>query len=77
MFIRNLIQKIFCEVNPKGNFKNILSNIRKDILAGITVGIIALPLALAFGEMSLLGRDWYMGCNNWGSNWWNIWRLYY
>ena len=57
MFIRNLIQKIFCEVNPKGNFKNILSNIRKDILAGITVGIIALPLALAFGEMSLLGPE--------------------
>ena len=39
------------------NFKNILSNIRKDILAGITVGIIALPLALAFGEMSLLGPE--------------------
>ena len=57
MFIRNLIQKILYEVNPKGNFKNILSNIRKDILAGITVGIIALPLALAFGEMSLLGPD--------------------
>ena len=57
MFIRNLIQKILCEVNPKGNFKNILNNIRKDILAGITVGIIALPLAIAFGEMSLLGPE--------------------
>ena len=57
MFIRNLIQKILCEVNPKGNFKNILNNIRKDILAGITVGIIALPLSIAFGEMSLLGPE--------------------
>ena len=57
MFIRNLIQKILCEVNPKSNFKNILNNIRKDILAGITVGIIALPLAIAFGEMSLLGPE--------------------
>ena len=52
MFLRNIIQKILWDVNPKGNFKNILSNIRKDILAGITVGIIALPLALAFGELA-------------------------
>jgi SulP family sulfate permease len=30
-------------------------NIKGDIVAGITVGIIALPLALAFGEISQLG----------------------
>ena len=31
------------------------TNIRDDIIAGITVAIIALPLALAFGEISQLG----------------------
>ena len=41
--------KILRDINPRSNFENILSNFRHDILAGITVGIIALPLALAFG----------------------------
>ena len=57
MFIKNLIKKILRDINPRSNFENILSNFRHDILAGITVGIIALPLALAFGEMSLLGPE--------------------
>ena len=57
MFIKNLIKKILRDINPRSNFENILSNFRRDILAGLTVGIIALPLALAFGEMSLLGPE--------------------
>ncbi len=43
------------EISPWNNIKTLHTNIRADILAGITVAIIALPLALAFGEMSQLG----------------------
>lgn len=43
------------EISPLENIKSLHTNIRGDILAGITVAIIALPLALAFGEMSQLG----------------------
>ena len=43
------------EINPWQNIKILHTNIKDDILAGITVGIIALPLALAFGEISRLG----------------------
>ena len=43
------------EINPSKNFKSLHTNIRGDVLAGITVAIIALPMALAFGEMSGLG----------------------
>ncbi len=43
------------EINPWQNIKTMHTNISGDILAGITVAIIALPLALAFGEMSQLG----------------------
>ena len=43
------------EISPWQNVKLLHTNIRGDILAGITVAIIALPLALAFGEMSQLG----------------------
>ena len=50
-FITNTLQ----EINPWENIKVIHTNIRNDILAGITVAIIALPLALAFGEISKLG----------------------
>jgi len=49
------IKKIFKEVNPYQNIKILHTNISGDILAGITVAIIALPLALAFGEISQLG----------------------
>ena len=50
-FIINILK----EINPWQNIKTLHTNIRGDILAGITVGIIALPLALAFGEISQLG----------------------
>ncbi len=43
------------QVNPRENFKGIFSNWRKDLLAGVTVAFIALPLALAFGVGSGLG----------------------
>lgn len=43
------------EINPWHNIKTLHTNVRGDVLAGITVAIIALPLALAFGEMSQLG----------------------
>ena len=49
------IKNIFAEINPWQNIKTLHVNIRGDILAGITVAIIALPLALAFGEISKLG----------------------
>jgi len=32
--------------------KNLLSNFRGDLFGGITAGIVALPLALAFGVQS-------------------------
>ena len=43
------------EINPRPNLVSLGSNVKNDLLAGITVGIIALPLALAFGEISQLG----------------------
>jgi len=43
------------EINPWKNIKVLNANVKNDILAGITVGVIALPLALAFGEISQLG----------------------
>ena len=49
------IKSTLKEINPWPNIKILHTNIRADILAGITVGIIALPLALAFGEISQLG----------------------
>ncbi len=49
------IKSTLKEINPWSNIKILHTNIRADILAGITVGIIALPLALAFGEISQLG----------------------
>ena len=42
-------------INPSINFKNIHTNLRNDIISGMTVAIIALPLSLAFGEISNLG----------------------
>ena len=45
----------FLEINPWENIKTLHTNVRGDILSGITVAIIALPLALAFGEISQLG----------------------
>ena len=43
------------EISPRRNINSLDKNIRGDILSGITVAIIALPLALAFGEISQLG----------------------
>ncbi len=43
------------EINPWENVRTFNTNIRGDLLSGITVAVIALPLALAFGEISQLG----------------------
>ena len=50
-FIKSRIK----EINPWINIKSLSTNLRGDIISGITVAIIALPLALAFGEISKLG----------------------
>ena len=47
----NTIAQLF---NPIDNIKSI-KNVKEDIFSGITVAVIALPLALAFGEISGLG----------------------
>tara|TARA_B100001142_G_scaffold167168_1_gene167066 strand:- start:190 stop:1827 length:1638 start_codon:yes stop_codon:yes gene_type:complete len=49
------IKDRFKEINPLHNIRKMHTNIRGDILSGVTVAIIALPLALAFGNMSGLG----------------------
>ena len=51
LFIKSSLK----EISPWENIKTLHNNIKGDILAGITVAIIALPLALAFGEISQLG----------------------
>ena len=51
LFIKSSLK----EISPWENIKTLHTNIRGDILSGITVAIIALPLALAFGEISQLG----------------------
>jgi len=53
--IRLFISATLKELNPWNNIKVFHTNIWGDIVAGITVAIIALPLALAFGEISKLG----------------------
>lgn len=52
-FIKNIVH----ELNPWQNIILLHSNIKSDILSGIMVAIIALPLALAFGEISQLGPE--------------------
>jgi len=49
------IKNSFKNLSPLQNIKMLHTNLWGDILAGITVAIIALPLALAFGEISKLG----------------------
>ena len=49
------IKAVFNEISPRANITSLSKNIKGDTVAGITVGIIALPLALAFGEISQLG----------------------
>jgi len=53
--IFNFIKTSLHEINPWHNIKMLHTNIRSDLLSGFTVAIIALPLALAFGEISRLG----------------------
>ena len=53
--IMSFIKSSFKEISPLENIKVMGTNISADILAGVTVAIIALPLALAFGEISQLG----------------------
>ena len=54
MFL-SLIMNQIQEISPWSNIKSLNKNIRGDLLSGITIAIIALPLALAFGEISQLG----------------------
>ncbi len=55
-FIKNFLTDSLREINPMNNIRMIKRDgIRGDIMAGITVAIIALPLALAFGVGSGLG----------------------
>lgn len=51
----NFFKDSFKDINPKENFIGFFSNWKTDIMAGITVAFIALPLALAFGVGSGLG----------------------
>ena len=55
MKIISYFKDVLNELSPKANVISLSENIKGDIIAGITVGIIALPLALAFGEISQLG----------------------
>ncbi|MEJ2230517.1 MAG: SulP family inorganic anion transporter, partial [Nitrospirales bacterium] len=43
------------DFNFKENFQGIGSNVRGDVLAGVTVAMVVLPMALAFGVASGLG----------------------
>lgn len=59
------IREYFKDFNFKENFKGIASNVRGDVLAGITVAMVVLPMALAFGVASPgsgrlrgCGRQW-------------------
>ena len=51
----SFVENTFKELNPLENIRILHTNLRADILAGIMVAIIALPLGLAFGEISQLG----------------------
>ena len=55
MNIISYIKDVLNELSPKSNVLSLSKNIKGDVVAGVTVGIIALPLALAFGEISQLG----------------------
>ena len=54
-FIKDFIFDSLKEINPWNNFKTMHRNIAGDLLAGVTVAVVALPLALAFGVASGLG----------------------
>ncbi len=52
---RKTVLNYLSEFNPWHNIRVMGSNVRVDLLAGLTVAVIALPLALAFGVASGLG----------------------
>ncbi len=54
-FIKNYLADVLKELSPWNNIRIMHTNIGRDILSGIVVAIIALPLALAFGVGSGLG----------------------
>jgi len=54
-FVCGTLKTSLREINPWNNIKIMHTNIGQDILAGMVVAIIALPLALAFGVGSGLG----------------------
>ena len=54
-YIIRFIKNTSRELSPVKNIKSLHTNIRDDIISGIMVAIVALPLALAFGEISQLG----------------------
>tara|TARA_Y100001970_G_scaffold62302_1_gene79581 strand:+ start:3052 stop:4764 length:1713 start_codon:yes stop_codon:yes gene_type:complete len=56
-FLIKFIRNTFKELSPWNNIKLLHSNLKNDIIAGIMVAIIALPLGLAFGEISQLGPE--------------------
>lgn len=55
--VAGAVWRYFDDFNPWHNLKYFATNIGNDILAGITVAVIALPLALAFGVASGLGPE--------------------
>jgi len=56
-FLIKFIRNTFKELSPWHNIKLLHTNLKNDIIAGIMVAIIALPLGLAFGEISQLGPE--------------------
>lgn len=54
-FAKDYVFGVIKEINPWNNFKIMHTNVLGDLMAGLTVAIIALPLALAFGVASGLG----------------------
>jgi SulP family sulfate permease len=54
-FVKDFLKASAKEVNPWNNIKTMHTNLKGDFLSGLTVAIIALPLALAFGVGSGLG----------------------
>lgn len=53
--VKASIREYFKDFNFKENFQGIGTNVRSDVLAGITVAMVVLPMALAFGVASGLG----------------------
>ena len=51
------LQSYLSDFNPWHNIKTMHTNVPNDILSGITVAVIAMPLALAFGVASGLGAE--------------------